>query len=162
MAKSPLLPPLPIITAATETAAVRLLPAGALALAVASKVQHHDGLVVAVAGDEQQAYRLEAELRFFLGDKGDWPVVHLQDTETLPFDPFSPHQEILSERLAALHRLPETPRGALIVTADALLQRLPPEFGVVLALDMLKARPTFIKEPGYRDFLKAHGHLISR
>ena len=43
-----------------------------------------------------------------------------------------------------------------------LLQRLPPEFAVVLALDMLKARPAFIKEPGYRDFLKAHGHLISR
>lgn len=105
------------------------LPAGALALAVGSKVQHHAGLVVAVAGDEQQAYRLEAELRFFLGSSGDaaeWPVVHLQDTETLPFDPFSPHQEILSERLAALHRLPFTRRGVLIVTADALLQRLPP------------------------------------
>ena len=116
---------LPIFPASAETSSPRP-SAGALALAVASKVQHHAGLVVAVAGDEQQAYRLEAELRFFLGDKGDWPVVHLQDTETLPFDPFSPHQEILSERLAALHRLPETPRGALIVTADALLQRLPP------------------------------------
>jgi hypothetical protein len=43
-----------------------------------------------------------------------------------------------------------------------LLKRLPPEFGVVLALDMLKARPEFIKEPGYRDFLKAHGRLITR
>ena len=43
-----------------------------------------------------------------------------------------------------------------------LLQRLPPEFGVVLALDMLKARPEFIQEPGYRDFLKAHGRLITR
>jgi hypothetical protein len=43
-----------------------------------------------------------------------------------------------------------------------LLKRLPPEFGVVLALDMLKARPGFAKEPGYRDFLKAHGHLLSR
>ena len=157
MAKSPLLPPLPIITAATETAAVRLLPAGALALAVASKVQHHDGLVVAVAGDEQQAYRLEAELRFFLGDKGDWPVVHLQDTETLPFDPFSPHQEILSERLAALHRLPETPRGALIVTADALLQRLPP-------VAWLQGRTFFLKagqklDPhGLRERLIAAGY----
>ena len=43
-----------------------------------------------------------------------------------------------------------------------LLKRLPPEFGVVLARDMLKARPGFAKEPGYRDFLKAHGHLLSR
>ncbi len=116
------LPTLPTLPAAAT--AVRSLPPGAQALAVASRVQQYQGLVVAVAGDEQQAYRLEAELRFFLGK--DWPVVHLQDTETLPFDPYSPHQEILSERLAALHRLPDTPRGALIVTADALLQRLPP------------------------------------
>ncbi|MDP3856128.1 MAG: transcription-repair coupling factor [Stagnimonas sp.] len=130
------LPLLPTLPASTDPATVRPLPAGALALAVASRVQHHEGLVVAVAGDEQQAYRLEAELRFFLGS--DWPVVHLQDTETLPFDPYSPHQEILSERLAALHRLPETPRGALIVTADALLQRLPP-------LAWLQGRTFFLK-----------------
>lgn len=43
-----------------------------------------------------------------------------------------------------------------------LLGRLPPEFGVVLARDMMKARPQFAREPGYRDFMKQHGHLISR
>lgn len=44
----------------------------------------------------------------------------------------------------------------------ALLERLPPEFAVVLARDMIKARPAFMKEAGYRDFLKSHGHLIAR
>jgi hypothetical protein len=43
-----------------------------------------------------------------------------------------------------------------------LLGRLPPEFGVVLARDMLKARSAFAREPGYKDFLKAHGHLIAQ
>jgi len=43
-----------------------------------------------------------------------------------------------------------------------LLSRLPPEFGVVLARDMLKARAAFAKEAGYREFLKVHGHLIQR
>ena len=43
-----------------------------------------------------------------------------------------------------------------------LLSRLPPEFGVVLARDMLKARAAFAREPGYKDFLKAHGHLIAQ
>jgi len=126
---------LPALT--RNTLPVEPLPTAALALAVAATVQKHAGLVVAVAGDEQQAYRLEAELRFLLGR--DWPVVHLQDTETLPFDPFSPHQEILSERLAALHRLPDTHRGALIVTADALLQRLPP-------VAWLQGRTFFLKQ----------------
>ena len=134
---------------------VRPLPPSALALAVASKVQHHAGLVVAVAGDEQQAYRLEAELRFFLGsDAGEWPVVHLQDTETLPFDPFSPHQEILSERLAALHRLPDTHRGALIVTADALLQRLPP-------VAWLQGRTFFLKQGQKLDAISLRERLIA-
>ena len=130
--------PLASLPALTRTAStVQALPPAALALAVAATVQKHAGLVVAVAGDEQQAYRLENELRFLLGN--DWPVVHLQDTETLPFDPFSPHQEILSERLAALHRLPDTHRGALIVTADALLQRLPP-------VAWLQGRTFFLKQ----------------
>jgi hypothetical protein len=43
-----------------------------------------------------------------------------------------------------------------------LLGRLPPEFGVVLARDMIKARPAFMREAGYKDFIKAHGHLIAR
>ncbi len=48
------------------------------------------------------------------------------------------------------------------VASAVLLSRLPPEFGVVLARDMVKARPAFMKEAGYRDFLKTHGHLITR
>lgn len=100
-----------------------VLPCGQ-ALALAQLAARQSGLLVAVAGDEQQAYRLEAELRFYLGS--DTPVVHLQSTETLPFDPFSPHQAILSERLAALHQMPLMRSGVVLVTADALLQRLPP------------------------------------
>ena len=153
----PLLPNL-LASAPTSLAATQL-PPSALALAVASKVQHHAGLVVAVAGDEQQAYRLEVELRFYLagGDNSaaaPLPVVHLQDTETLPFDPFSPHQEILSERLAALHRLPDTPRGALIVTADALLQRLPP-------VAWLQGRTFFLKAGQKLDPLTLRDRLIA-
>ncbi|HKY91124.1 MAG TPA: transcription-repair coupling factor, partial [Nevskiaceae bacterium] len=80
--------------------------------------------VLAIAGNEQQAYRVEAELRFFAGDRV--PIVHLPDPETLPYDPFSPHQELLSDRLAALHALPALKRGIVLTTADALIQRLPP------------------------------------
>jgi hypothetical protein len=43
-----------------------------------------------------------------------------------------------------------------------LLGRLPPEFAVVLARDMLQARPDFAREPGYREFLRQHGSLIAR
>src|SRR5690606_18848306 len=69
-------------------------------------------------------YRVEDELRFFL--PAGTPLLHLPDTEVLPYDQFSPHQEILSQRLAALHRLPQMRRGVLLTTADQLIQRLPP------------------------------------
>ncbi len=98
-------------------------PAAALALARAAEA--HDGLIVALAANEQHAYRLEAELRFFLDPS--LTLVHLPNAEVLPYDPFSPHQEILSERIAALHRLPQTRRGVLLTTADQLIQRLPPQ-----------------------------------
>jgi transcription-repair coupling factor (superfamily II helicase) len=94
------------------------------ALAVARAAQAHHGLIVALVDNEQHAYRLEAELRFFL--PASLPLVHLPDSEVLPYDPFSPHQEILSERIAALHRLPQMARGVLLTTVDQLIQRLPP------------------------------------
>jgi transcription-repair coupling factor (superfamily II helicase) len=102
----------------------RSVPPPATALAIARVASTHDGLVLALAANEQHAYRLEAELRFFLDD--GLTLVHLPNTEVLPYDPFSPHQEILSERIAALHRLPQMRRGVLLTTADQLIQRLPP------------------------------------
>ncbi|MGQ0620126.1 MAG: transcription-repair coupling factor, partial [Panacagrimonas sp.] len=99
-------------------------PEAALALTAVQAALEADGLVLAIAGNEQQAYRIEAALRFFAS--GHVPVMHLPDTETLPYDPFSPHQEILSERMAALHALPSMESGIVLVTADALIQRLPP------------------------------------
>ncbi|AXQ28385.1 transcription-repair coupling factor [Solimonas sp. K1W22B-7] len=100
------------------------LTGAATALAAVELALAHDAPVVVLAGNEQQAHRLEEDLRFFLA--GRLPLVHLPDTEILPYDQFSPHQEILSDRLRALARLPQLGRGLLLVTADALIHRLPP------------------------------------
>jgi transcription-repair coupling factor (superfamily II helicase) len=99
-------------------------PESALALQAVERALAQAGPLLAIAGNEQQAYRIEALLRFFAS--GRLPLLHLPDTETLPYDPFSPHQEILSERMAALSALPSMERGIVLVTADALIQRLPP------------------------------------
>ena len=78
---------------------------------------------VLLATDAREADRLEAEVRWFAGDL---PVQHFVEWETLPWDTFSPHQDIVSQRLAVLGRLPRKKRGILIVSAAVLLQRLPP------------------------------------
>jgi transcription-repair coupling factor (superfamily II helicase) len=96
----------------------------ALALAVASAARRHPGLVVAVARDTHAAHTLEAELRGFAD--ADLPVLHLPDWETLPYDVFSPHPDIVSQRVATLFRLPTASRGVLVVPIATLMQRLAP------------------------------------
>ena len=71
------------------------------AIAIAETVRRHRGLVLVVVPDTPAAHRLEAELRFFLGPEGG-ETLHFPDRETLPYDLFSPHQDIVSERLITL------------------------------------------------------------
>ncbi|OYY74031.1 MAG: transcription-repair coupling factor [Gammaproteobacteria bacterium 28-57-27] len=101
-------------------------PAGsATSLLIAETAQRHDGLLLLVAPTMQDAYRIEAECRFFMG-ASTLPLLVFPDTETLPYDLFSPHQDLIAQRLATLDRLPELKRGIVIVSAPALLMRLPP------------------------------------
>ena len=80
--------------------------------------------VIMLANDPRHADQLEAEIRYFAGS--DLPVTHFVEWETLPYDSFSPHQDIISRRLAVIATLPQMTTGVVIVSAPALLQRLPP------------------------------------
>jgi len=101
-------------------------PSPALAaLALVRSATEAAGAVLAIAANEQQAWHIAEALRFFAGD-GGLEIVHLPDTEVLPYDQFSPHQELLSDRVAALYRLPQLTHGIVLTTASSLLERLPP------------------------------------
>jgi transcription-repair coupling factor (superfamily II helicase) len=105
------------------------------ALAIASAAARADRLLLVVVEDVQAAARLRGELAFFLGaaTRGEAPteaaipVLAFPDWETLPYDVFSPLPELVSERLATLHRLPGLRRGVLVVPIATLLQRLAPQ-----------------------------------
>ncbi len=129
-------------------------PALALLQAVAGK---GDGIVLALAATPHDAQQLETELRFYAGDN-DAGILAFPDWETLPYDVFSPHQDIVSQRLRTLHRLPDTRHGILVVPVNTLLQRLPPpsfveqnvfelSVGDRLQLDALRRR---LEQAGYR------------
>ncbi len=98
----------------------------ALAWFLAQAAEAHDGPLLAIARDTQGAHQLEADLHTLLGVRGDLPVLPFPDWETLPYDRFSPHPDIVSQRLAALHRLPTLKRGIVVVPVQTLMQRLPP------------------------------------
>ncbi len=97
--------------------------ASALALGLVELARNHAGLVLAVVRDTHTAQALEHDLRVLAGDL---PVLHFPDWETLPYDLFSPHPDIISQRIAALYRLPGIARGVLVVPVSSLMQRLPP------------------------------------
>ena len=98
----------------------------ALAFHIAAAAAAHAGPVLAIARDNHGANQLESDLRTLLGADGSVPVVAFPDWETLPYDHFSPHPDIVSQRLAALHRLPALKRGIVVVPVQTLLQRLAP------------------------------------
>jgi transcription-repair coupling factor (superfamily II helicase) len=100
------------------------LPGAATALAVAEAARRHKGVVMVITADTQAAGRLEEELRFFLDER--LPVLHFADWETLPYDQFSPHQDIVSARLRTLTQLPTLTQGVLLVPVTTLAHRTAP------------------------------------
>ncbi len=99
-------------------------PAGSsLALLLREMAHARDGVVVAVTADNRAASALEEDLAFFAGDL---PVLHFPDWETLPYDLFAPHPQLVSQRIDTLYRLPATRKGVLVVSAATLMQRLAP------------------------------------
>jgi len=95
----------------------------ARALVIAEAARAHSGLLVAVTRDNLRARALEAELEIFANDL---PVLHFPDWETLPYEVFSPHPAVVSQRIATLYRLPGLTRGMLVVPMATLMQRIAP------------------------------------
>ena len=60
--------------------------------------------LLVIARDAAEVARLEDELRFFAPPA--LPILAFPDYETLPYDQFSPHPDIISQRLRTLSRLP--------------------------------------------------------
>ncbi len=100
------------------------LQGASVGLALSNAILMSKNPLFIIAPDNLTVSHLLETLAFFSGEEAD--VLHFPDWETLPYDHFSPHQDIISERLASLYRLPHLNRGAIVTTAATLMQRLPP------------------------------------
>jgi transcription-repair coupling factor (superfamily II helicase) len=120
--------PLPPLPKGKHLRAWWRAPASPTALAwfIARAAEAHAGPLLAVARDTHGAHQLESDLQTLLGKDSDLPVFPFPDWETLAYDRFSPHPDIISQRLAALHTLPTLKRGIVVVPVQTLMQRLPP------------------------------------
>ncbi|MBV1905374.1 MAG: transcription-repair coupling factor [Pseudomonadales bacterium] len=102
------------------------LQGSARALAIARYADQYPGLILVVTADSAESFQLESEISFYLRDE-NLQVLIFPDWETLVYDPFSPHPDIVSERLNTLSILPSLSRGILIVPVRTLMQRLSPQ-----------------------------------
>ncbi|HSQ03372.1 MAG TPA: CarD family transcriptional regulator, partial [Burkholderiales bacterium] len=105
------------------------------ALALANLAQREHPLLV-VTESAWHAQRLLAEIPFFA------PALRVclfPDWETLPYDQFSPHQDLVSERMAALHQMLHNQFDVAIVPVTTALYRLPP-------VEYLAAHTFFFKQ----------------
>jgi transcription-repair coupling factor (superfamily II helicase) len=96
-------------------------------LAIAEAARAASGPIMVVTQDAPAAMRLEQELLFYTGADERCPILNFPDWETLPYDHFSPHQEIISQRLTTLSRLGEMKQGVLIVPVTTLMLRVVPQ-----------------------------------
>ena len=94
-------------------------------LAIAEASARFSGLSVVVTPDTRTALRLEKALKQF----SNLPVSVFPDWETLPYDNFSPHQDIISARLSALFHLQQGNKQIFLLPINTLLQKVcPPSY----------------------------------
>lgn len=127
-------------------------------------------LILVITATTAAAHNLVSELPFFLSD--DREILLMPDWETLPYDNFSPHEDIVSDRLKALSQLPTLTTAVVIVSVTTLMHRLAPRHFIdagVLSLQMgetLNAEQ-FVRNltrNGYRsvDTVYEHGEFATR
>ena len=146
-----------------------IAPDFAWAFALAEAYSKARGPLLVVTPDSATAQRLEREIPFFAPEA---PLHSLPDWETLPYDSFSPHDDIVSARLGTLASLPQLTDGLIIVPAQVLAQRLVPKDwldgaafqlsrGEKLDLEAFRLR---LEKGGYRrvDTVYEHGEYAVR
>ncbi len=140
-------------------------------LLIANTAKEYKGLVIVITPDSHSSYSSKDNIRFFLG-KSDTEVHIFPDWETLPYDVFSPHEDLISDRLKTLSQLNTLQQGVLIVPVATLMHLLPPVDYVRANTLMLKVGDkldietfrTQLDEAGYRNVTQVmeHGEYSSR
>ncbi|MDD1794771.1 transcription-repair coupling factor [Enterovibrio makurazakiensis] len=159
---------LPSPTKAGDTRVIANLLGASLPLTIANIADKQQRLMLLVVPDNQTALKLQPEIQQFTGQS-----CHVfPDWETLPYDNFSPHQDIISDRIARLYQLSKQTAGILIIPVSTLLQRVMPKSflvqhalmvkkGDLLSLEKLRHQ---LELSGYRhvDQVIQHGEYASR
>ena len=129
------------------------LQGSSTALLLKEIAKQHKQLFVIVARNNQHLGQLESELEFY----GIKPTI-FPDWEILPYDRLSPHQDIVSERLAILSNMPQT--GVLLLSASTLAQRVAPSSWVLGEHFDIRVGQKLDLEQQKKKLIQAGYHLV--
>ena len=149
------------------------LTEASLGLALAEYCLQSPGMTLIIAPDNWAAKQLANELDFFLKESSlAENIILFPDWETLPYDQFSPHQDLISERLKVLSQLSTLKQGIVISSAATLMHRLCPptyvqQFSLCLAIHQPLCLDDFrqnLIQAGYRSVnaVMEHGEFAVR
>jgi transcription-repair coupling factor (superfamily II helicase) len=93
-------------------------------LALIEFTKKYDDVILVIADDIKHSEVIKKEILFFDNQQ---TVLTFPDWEVLPYDSFSPHQAIISQRLKTLQQLQHLKKAIVIITLEALIQRLCPQ-----------------------------------
>jgi len=161
---------IPALKSETDRLTLANLQGSSLALTISECAKQQNGPLILITSDTPSALKLRQELTYFVGEQIE--LISFPDWETLPYDHFSPHQDIISTRIETLYKLPSIKTGILIVPISTLLLRLAPKSylkqhtliiksGQIIELQTLRAG---LEEAGYYavDQVMEHGEFCAR
>ncbi|KPJ67934.1 MAG: transcription-repair coupling factor [Coxiella sp. DG_40] len=99
-------------------------------LAIYTAAVNHNGPVIVLAPDMLHVNKLANDLHFF-AQQCNLDIMTLPDWETLPYDRFSPHQDIISQRLLTFYKLLSFKTGILLVSVTTAMHRFVPHDYIV-------------------------------
>lgn len=126
------------------------LPGSSITLAIYQYIQQSSQPVVIITENSAAALRLEHELS---GLHLQRPIALLPDWETLPYDTFSPHQDVISSRLKALYQIINNPTDTVfILSINTWMMRTAPA-------SYIHSYSLLLKQGQQLDIDKFRGHL---
>ena len=141
------------------------VPGCARSIAISSAASRASGPLLLVCENNESMEQLKRELNYFCSPD-ETKVLSLPDWETLPYDNFSPHQDIISDRLSTLYHLPDLTKGILVVSIASLMHRLAPrkfiggntlmlEIGQEFDINQMRSK---LLSAGYQDVDSVYEH----
>ena len=128
--------------------------AGAADALYLAELARHAAPLAVVCASAWDANRLAEELRWF---DPELRVCAFPDWETLPYDTFSPHPDLISERLATLYQISRGEFDIAVVALSTALYRLAPPAFLAAHTFFLKQKDT-LDEAAFRAQMALGGY----